>query len=176
MDHRWEQCSHGRCGQAFHKRSTSWPGPGNHGQSGWDHRTYSRWQDGRRQQNRHGNHQRKLRGEDHRHHDQHQRPGWGRHAAQSMSTPVTLSVWSTTYCKVAYHAAGVAASIGCTAVQTKSRAISLHVSETLAVVALFACVIDQYHPCACAVQSFDIPSVVRGCGQLLDSWPGCLQL
>lgn len=42
----------------------------------------------------------------------------------------------STYCKMADHAARVAATVGCASAQTKSRAISLDVAETLAVVAL----------------------------------------
>jgi hypothetical protein len=57
------------------RRSTSWLGPGNHEQSGWVHRTCSRWPGERRQRNRHGNLLRNHHGEDRQLHDPFQ--GWG---------------------------------------------------------------------------------------------------
>jgi hypothetical protein len=68
-------------------------------------------------------------------------------------------------------ATGVAAAASTGAAQTKGRTVSLHMAEALAVVALLGWRERQREDIDIWWQR-GILSVVRGCGQPLDSWPG----
>jgi hypothetical protein len=78
-----------------------------------------------------------------------------------------------TYGKVTGLAAVVAAAVG-TAVQAEGGAISLDVTETLAVVALLGWVVLDVLVAVAGVGD-RLLSVVRGRGHALDSWPGCVR-
>ena len=74
--------------------------------------------------------------------------------------------------KMASDTAAVAASAGAGSTQTQSWAVSLDVSETLAVVALLGW--RGVSEVEAEDTMYDVLSVVRGWGHPLDSWPGCL--
>jgi hypothetical protein len=70
---------------------------------------------------------------------------------------------------VAGLAAVVAAAVG--AVQTEGRAVSLDMTEALAVVALLGWMKFSIWHCYEHGSWYGLLSVVRGRGQALDSWP-----
>jgi hypothetical protein len=106
--------------------------------------------------------------------------------AESSTTRGTAS--STTHSgvgavagQVASKTARVAASAGAGSAQAQSRAVSLDVSESLAVVALLRCpfvspgfLVRRIAGARGRMGSSHVLSVVRGCGHPFDSWPGCL--
>ena len=61
--------------------------------------------------------------------------------AEKLSVSVNTIELSTSYGKMANLATGIAATIGGTSAQTQSRAVSLDMTESLAVVALFSYVL-----------------------------------
>ena len=75
-----------------------------------------------------------------------------------------------TYGKVAGLAAVVTAAVG-TTIQAQGRAVSLDVTEALAVIALLGWMVLAIGDGKMLILSDRLLSVVRGRGQALDSWP-----
>ena len=113
--------------QACRRHSTSWPELGSHEQSGWGHRTCSKWQREGSLHIHHGSHRRIHRGR--RGHPEEPGSCADKQLAHSHQTKTE---W--TYGKVTGLAAVVAAAAS--AIQAQSRTVGLNVAQTLAIVAL----------------------------------------